>query len=183
MKGVIFTEFLEMVAETFSEDMIDDIIDDSELESGGVYTAVGTYSHEEIVQLVVSLSKHSGIEVSELIRIFGQHLFQRFVVLYPDFFAQKGITAFSFLQSVEDYIHVEVRKLYPDAELPRFNTQQESDDVMLMTYSSAHPFATLAEGLLRGCMDYFGLNAEINTTDLSDGAGTHAEFRIAIVSV
>lgn len=180
MKGVIFTEFLEMVAAKFSDDMVDDIIDDSDLASEGIYTAVGTYSHKEIVQLVSSLSRHTEIEISELVRIFGHHLFSRFSVLYPGFFTQE-MTAFSFLHSVEDYIHVEVRKLYPDAELPRFDTYQESDDVMLMTYRSPHPFATLAEGLLRGCMDHFGSQAEITTTDLSDGAGTHARFRIAMV--
>jgi hypothetical protein len=180
MKGVIFTEFLEMVADKFSDDMVDDIIDDSNLESEGVYTAVGTYSHKEIVQLVSSLSRHTGIEIPELIRIFGHHLFGRFSVLYPGFFT-KDITVFNFLTSVEDYIHVEVLKLYPDAELPRFATFQESDDVMIMTYSSPHPFATLAEGLLRGCMDYFGTEAEISSTDLSGGAGTHARFRIALV--
>lgn len=28
--------------------------------------------------------------------------------------------AFQFLKNIENYIHVEVRKLYPDAELPTF---------------------------------------------------------------
>ena len=52
MKGIVFTEFLEMVEDRFSLDMVDDLIDDCDLPSGGVYTAVGTYSHEEIVALV-----------------------------------------------------------------------------------------------------------------------------------
>ncbi|MGB1009029.1 MAG: heme NO-binding domain-containing protein [Thiolinea sp.] len=177
MKGVVFTEFLEMVEDRFSEDMVDDIIDDSDLPSGGIYTAVGTYPHEEIVQLVVSLSQHSGIEVPDLIRTFGQHLFGRFSVLYPAFFPP-DITAFDFLESVEDYIHIEVRKLYPDAALPTFETRRENDNTLIMIYNSAHPFATLAEGLLHGCMDHFKVKANITMTDLSDGAGTNAEFRI-----
>lgn len=177
MKGIVFTEFLEMVADKFSEDMVDDIIDDSELPSGGVYTAVGTYSHAEIVELVVSLSKRSNIEVPDLIRAFGQHLFQRFSELYPSFFPD-GITAFDFLESVENYIHIEVRKLYPDAELPSFDTRRENDTTLVMLYSSAHPFATLAEGLIQGCMSHFEVDADITMTDLSDGAGTKAEFRL-----
>ena len=51
MKGVIFTEFLGMVADRFSEDMVDDIIEASDLPSGGAYTAVGIYDHGEIVAL------------------------------------------------------------------------------------------------------------------------------------
>ena len=45
MKGIVFTEFLEMVEDKFSADMVDDIIDDCDLASGGAYTAVGTYPH------------------------------------------------------------------------------------------------------------------------------------------
>lgn len=177
MKGVIFTEFLEMVADKFSEDMVDDIIDDSDLESEGVYTAVGTYSHKEIVKLVVSLSKRTDIEVEPLIRIFGQHLFGRFSALYPAFFPG-NMDVFTFLESVENYIHVEVRKLYPDASLPTFATEREGDDVLIMTYSSQHPFSTLAQGLLRGCLDHFEVDGDISMKDLSAGKGTHAEFRI-----
>ena len=35
MKGMIFTEFLEMVEAKFSADMVDDIIADSDLPHGG----------------------------------------------------------------------------------------------------------------------------------------------------
>jgi hypothetical protein len=47
----------------------------------------------------------------------GQHLFGRFVC-FPFF---SGVTsAFDFLAGLNGIIHVEVRKLYPDAELPHF---------------------------------------------------------------
>lgn len=180
MKGVVFTEFLEMVEDKFSADMVDDIIDDSELPSGGIYTAVGTYSHKEIVQLVRSLSARTDIEVGDLIRTFGAHLFGRFSILYPDFFSD-GAEVFDFLESVETYIHQEVKKLYPDAQLPTFETQRENDDTLIMHYRSRHPFATLAEGLLKGCIDHFQINANITMTDQSGGAGTAAEFRIVKV--
>ena len=45
MKGVIFTEFLEMVESHFSPEMADRIITAARLPSGGAYTAVGTYDH------------------------------------------------------------------------------------------------------------------------------------------
>lgn len=40
MKGIVFTEFLEMVESHHSADMVDDIIDAARLVSGGIYTAV-----------------------------------------------------------------------------------------------------------------------------------------------
>lgn len=51
MKGMVFTEFLDFVAARFGDDMVDDIVEASPLESGGAYTAVGTYSHGEMVAL------------------------------------------------------------------------------------------------------------------------------------
>ncbi len=177
MKGVIFTEFLDMVEAKFSADMVDDIIDDADLPSGGAYTAVGTYPHEEIVSLVVSLSKASGLEVPVLIKIFGQHLFGRFYQLYPVFFPASQDT-FDFLESIENHIHVEVRKLYPDAQLPSFATERVGQHTLIMTYRSPHPFADLADGLIAGCLAHFKTEASVKMYDRSSGAATHVEFHI-----
>ena len=35
MRGIVFTEFMSMVADVMSEDMLDDIIDDCDLPNGG----------------------------------------------------------------------------------------------------------------------------------------------------
>jgi Haem-NO-binding len=116
MKGIVFTEFLEMVEDRFSPAMADRMLEACALPSGGVYTAVGTYDHHEMVQLVSQLSTLTGVAVPELLRTYGQHLFGRFVHRYPHFFA--GVdSAFAFLHNIEGYIHVEVRKLYPEADL------------------------------------------------------------------
>ena len=58
LKGVVFTVFLEMLEEQYSADTVDAVLDGVDLPSGGVYTAVGTYSHDEMVALVGALSKH-----------------------------------------------------------------------------------------------------------------------------
>lgn len=180
MKGVVFTEFLEMVEDKFSANMVDDIIDDADPASGGIYTAVGTYPHEEIVSLVGSLSKQTDIAVPDLVKIFGEHLFGRFTVLYPDFFTDKT-DVFDFLESVETYIHIEVKKLYPDAQLPTFDTRREGNNTLIMYYNSPHPFATLADGLLKGCIAHFNIEANITMIDRSEGQGTSAEFHIVKV--
>src|SRR5438445_13808374 len=119
MKGVVFTEFLEMVEERFSAEIADRIIEAADLPSGGAYTAVGTYDHHELLRIVSELSGVTQLPVAQLVRAFGKHLFARFVCLYPQFFEGAG-NAFAFLLKIEDHIHVEVRKLYSDAELPRF---------------------------------------------------------------
>ncbi|MEM7313613.1 MAG: heme NO-binding domain-containing protein, partial [Planctomycetota bacterium] len=57
MKGMVFTEFQEMVEDEFGFDVYDEIVEASDLPSGAAYTAVGTYDHTEMLSLVTNLSK------------------------------------------------------------------------------------------------------------------------------
>lgn len=155
MKGIVFTEFLEMVESRFSLDMVDDILDDCSLGSGGVYTAVGTYPHQEMVDLVSALSARSGMRVPDLLKTFGEHLFGRFFLTYPHFF-EKPADALRFMAGIEDIIHAEVHKLYPDAELPRFLVEADEPDLLVLVYQSARHFEDLAEGLILGCIRHYG---------------------------
>ena len=54
MKGIVFTEFLELVEDKFGLEMVDNIITSSTLESEGVYTAVGTYSFSEMLTIITA---------------------------------------------------------------------------------------------------------------------------------
>jgi Haem-NO-binding len=154
MKGVIFTTFLEMVEDKFGYETVDTIIDNSDLPSGGVYTAVGTYSHHEIVNLVVELSKKTNIPIPTLLRVYGKHLFGILSTNYK-MFVESSTNVFDFLANIENYIHVEVKKLYPDAELPRFETELVSDKQMMMMYYSDRKMADLAYGLMEGSIEYY----------------------------
>jgi hypothetical protein len=175
MKGMVFTEFLEMVEDKFSPEMADRIIEQANLCSGGIYTAVGTYDHKEMVELISHLSDETGISPAELVHSFGVYLFGRFYTIFPSYF--EGVSSsFDFLQRVEDYIHIEVRKLYPDAELPSFACDAPQPGCLRLTYQSARPFAALAEGLIRGCVNHYGEAVDIQMEDLSDGRGTAARF-------
>lgn len=175
MKGVIFTEFLEMVEDSFSLEIADRIIAASNLETGGAYTAVGTYDKDEIIRLVTQLGNESGIAVPELLRTFGRHLFGRFHANYQHFF--DGIeSAFQFLRNIESYIHVEVLKLYPDAKLPSFAYESDGPDQLVMIYHSARPFADLAEGLIEGCASHFGETLDIEREDQSQGDESCVRF-------
>jgi len=155
MKGIVFTEFLEFVEQQYSPNIVDDIIDASTLSTDGAYTSVGTYDCEELLQLVSALSEVTQTPSSDLICAFGQHLFIYLATNYPQFVEGLNST-FEFLQSIHGHIHVEVHKLYPDAELPSFEYSFPEDGQMVMHYQSKRPLADLAEGLIRGSLAYFG---------------------------
>lgn len=168
MKGVVFTEFFALVEDLFGIDMVDDVIDDADPESGGAYAAVGTYSHREMADLVTALSSRVEIPVPDLLRTFGEKLFAKFATSYPALF--EGQTdAFNFIENVESYIHVEVRKLYPDAELPRFETIEASPNKLVLLYISTRHLEDFAHGLMIGALAHFDQEAEIHREPTENG--------------
>lgn len=177
MKGIVFSEFIEMVESRFSPRLADEMIVSSELPSGGMYTAVGSYDHAEMLTLVARLSEATGIPVPELVRAFGTYLFGRFHQLYPGLF--EGVSGnFDFLSQIEDHVHAEVRKLYPDAELPTFETGRPDGESLELVYRSRRPFADLALGLIEGCAVHYQETIEVEREDLSEDTSTHVRFLI-----
>lgn len=155
MTGLVFTEFLELVDEQFSFETCEQIIEMSDLPSGGVYTSVGTYQPQEMAALLGNLSELTGIPAPHLLQMFGRPLFRHFVATFPVCF--EGITSsLEFLPFVNDYVHMEVRKLYPDADLPTFTCETPRPGTMVMTYRSKTDLPDLAEGLILGCIDHNG---------------------------
>lgn len=160
MKGIIFTEFLEMVENQFGLEIQDKIIMESNLKSEGIYTSVGTYPHQEMITLVTKLSEVLNIEVPTLLKVYGKYLFKAFAKRYVTIVS--ALTdPFELLEAVEGHIHGEVRKLYPDAELPSFDTEQPTEERLHMLYRSSRKMSDLAEGLIEGCFEFFNQTAQI----------------------
>ncbi|WP_157269492.1 heme NO-binding domain-containing protein [Azohydromonas aeria] len=170
MKGIVFTEFIDLVEEHFDPDVADRMITAAELPGGGAYTSVGTYPHAELVRMVVALGQITGVPLGDLIALFGGHLAKRFKQLFPAFFAEQP-DLFSFLASIDSHIHIEVRKLYPDAELPSFPVESRDAQRMTLLYRSQRCFEDLAEGLILGCARQYGESVRLRRETL-DGQGT-----------
>lgn len=167
MKGIVFTEFLEFVEESYSVELVERLIDSSDLPMGGAYTSVGTYDASDLVTLVSRLSDLTGSPKQELLKEFGRHLFGRFVELFPIFF--EGIeSSLEFLPRVQTYVHLEVQKLYEDAELPEFICTTPEPGLLRMEYHSSRNLPDFAEGLILGCIAYFGNDAEVRR-EVTDG--------------
>lgn len=175
MKGVLFTEFLEMVEERYSLEMVDRLLAGVELTTGGSYTAVGNYPAEEMHRLVEELGAATGRPVEELLREFGRHLMFNFVAGFPQYL---GASALEFLREAEHYHLIEVRKLYPDSEMPSFLCDASVPGRLVMEYRSPRGLADLAEGLIHGCGEYFGERLRVEREDLSEGRSQHVRFTI-----
>lgn len=173
LKGIVFTEFNDMVEETFSPEILDEIIEECDLNSGGAYTSVGTYEPSELVQMVTKLSEKTNVPADDLVYAFGLHLAVRFAVLFPMFFKATS-SVFYFMKGLDNHIHVEVKKLYPDATLPKFSFDDSDPKCLMMEYQSERGFAILAHGLMDGVIKHYDEKIRI-TKDHIDG-NKHVKF-------
>lgn len=177
MKGIVFTEFLDMVEEKFGYEVVDQILNETDLPSGGIYTAVGTYSHSEIVGLLMNLSEKVSIGPEILLKEFGKHLFDTFLSSYPQFFEAHS-EPLSFLESIDNHIHVEVRKLYPDADLPKFVTENDADGNFNLIYNSERKMGGLAEGLIEKSLAHYKSDYKVTKETISTD-GSQVKFIIS----
>ena len=167
MKGIVFTEFLELVENEFGLVMVQRIIDECELDTDGVYTSIGTYSHKDMFKMVGKLSEIKGIPIPELLTIFGEYFFNTLSNDYPQFMKQANL--FGFLDSIENYIHPEVLKLYQDAELPSFGSEIKNENELILNYMSSRKLSDVAIGLIKGASKYY--NEDVNIVKISEEDG------------
>ncbi len=160
MKGMVFTLLGELVEERFGIEVWDELIDLTEPESDGAYVSTDTYPDEELLAYVTAMSKKFNVPANDLVFAFGEYMLGRFENIHPEFF--RGHDLKSFLKSVHGLIHVEVKKLHPDAVLPSFDYEDPADDSLVMLYRSPRRICPLAEGLISGAAKHFDVT--VNST-------------------
>lgn len=176
MKGVIFVEFLQMVDEKLGMETTEELIEKSDLGSNGIYTTVGTYDDNEMISLVVNLHQKTKIPIPALLKTFGEYLFTRFVLRYADMM-KNFKSGFELLRRIDDYIHVEVEKLYPEAQLPKFDYEDIDENTLKLIYKSKRKMPDLAEGLITSAMNHFNEEHQIERELISED-GSFVNFII-----
>lgn len=177
MKGMIFTEFLEMVEERFGIEVVDAI---TVPKSGGCpmgFTSVGNYPHGTLVEMVVALHERTGLELPLLLKTFGAYLYSTFQRKFPQFL-EGHKDPLDILEGIETTIHSEVRKLYPEARLPQFQCERLNPNTLVMEYESKRPFADVADGLIQACIDSLDTRVKVNRTDHDVSEGSKSTFTL-----
>jgi|JI8StandDraft_2_1071088.scaffolds.fasta_scaffold10327_2 hypothetical protein len=176
MKGLVFTEFVEMVEQKWGLQMVDSLISDVRPANDGAYTAVGNYPHGEMVSFVVALHKRTEIPISDLLKEYGRYLFHRLALTHGYIIA--GVNdSLTLLQDIEKIIHVEVKKLYTDSMPPMFTGMRISEDELHLVYQSHRSMSDVAEGLMMGCAEHYNEKLSIEKLSSSDD-GTRVEFMV-----
>lgn len=181
MKGVVFVEMLSMAESLIGEDQVDEILDNVSLASDGAYCSVGNYPCSELMILVDAFSQHTGVPAADLQCTFGRWIFGKFSQAYGTFFEGKN-DALMMLESIEGEVHLEVRKLYPDVELPTFATRRVDPFTLEMVYTSERPLVDFCRGMIEACMAHFSMPADIQQENFKAGDRFGARFNIRVLA-
>lgn len=176
MKGVVFNIFENFISEGWGDDAYEALLDACPLHGDGVFVGPGTYPDADLVALVTKACERFGVEPPDALRAFGRFMFPKLAQKVPRLL--EGHDVRSFLLSVHDVIHVEVRKLFPEAVTPSFAYEELDDGTLVIAYTSERRLCHLMEGLLEGAAVHFEQPiTQSHTVCMHDGA-PHCRFEL-----
>jgi hypothetical protein len=124
-------------------------------QSSGVYTSLGNYPDSDLFALVAAAARVLHLPERDVIRWFGRSALLLLVERYPQFF-QGHRSAQSFVLTLNDIIHPEVRKLYPGAYTPDFDFEITPEGALTIGYHSRRKLCDFAVGLIEGAAGHYG---------------------------
>jgi len=151
MKGIVFNLLEDVVTREYSADTWDDLLDAASV--SGSYTSLGSYSDEDLLKLVAAASSALQQPPEDVIRWFGRRAVPLLAEKYPGFFKPHNSTR-SFILTLNEIIHPEVRKIYPGADVPEFDFEV-MDSALLLGYTSKRRLCSFAQGLIEGTAEHY----------------------------
>lgn len=166
MKGLFFTEFLEMVEKEYGWQVVEKIISELGIANRGVYNPQANYPYRDFENLLHLLSLKVGLSVSALTKNFGKHLFYRLVILYRSEFARKNI--FDFLEQIDELVHVKMQDRFPHEKIKGLQVKRLNESCFQISFQSKKDMVDLAIGFFAGCQQFFNENLTLDTEYTSD---------------
>jgi hypothetical protein len=152
MKGIVFSLFFDIIEQRFGMDTLETMLERAGLTHP--FTSVGDYKHHELIAMIQAMHQLTGESVDNLQREVGKAMFSSLYQTLP-IPIQHDLPFVEFLKKVEDEIHAEVKKLYPNARPPKFIFIEQSGEATVFEYQSHRCLSSLCLGLLEGCAAHF----------------------------
>ena len=177
MKGIIFNLFEKFITDKFGEESYEDIIAASDTDSLNPFEIVGpgSYPDEIFIILLAKTAEMTQMDRADILRAMGRHSLPILAERYPHFFDDYKHPR-EFLKTVSMIHQVEVRKLYQNAEVPKFFIDDHGDAGLTLTYKSRRRLCHLAQGLISGLGDHYRIPIEITQTECIQTGGKVCKF-------
>jgi hypothetical protein len=129
--------------------------------AGKEYVNYREYPDEEVVALVVTASRVTGLEVAAILEDFGVYLAADLMRIYRPVI-QPQWKLLDFLDHVEQSVHDVVRSRNRQARPPGLRAVREAPDRVVVIYSSGRRLCALAVGIIRGLSAHYGEPIELD---------------------
>ena len=179
MKGVVFNLVESFICDGWGEDKYEEILSLCPLKTKEPFVGPGTYPDSDLMLMVTKAAEILGVEVEDAVRAFGHYCFPKLSAKLPELVARHD-HPFDFLMSVEDAIHVEVRKLMPNALTPSFRYRREDETHMVLEYRSPRKLCAFLEGLLDGVAEHFKVEIRREHALCMHNGHDCCEFRLVL---
>lgn len=97
--------------------------------------------------------------------------------MYPAFFDSQTSTR-SFILTLNDIIHPEVRRLFPGADVPVFDFDTSVPDALTLGYHSPRKLCALAHGFIEGAADHYGETVDVEQTECMHRGDAKCVFQL-----
>lgn len=172
MKGVIFNLLERFIVDGWGDAVYEEILAGCPLHTQGVYVGPATYPDADLFAIVGKACERLGLPAATALHAFGRYLAPRLAARVPGLVAGHAHPK-TLLQAIDSVIHVEVRKLFKDAQPPRLTWTDPGPDELVLHYASARPLCGLVGGLIEGTGELFSVpltQTQVRCRD--DGAAT-----------
>jgi predicted hydrocarbon binding protein len=161
MRGLIFTTLLDMLEDNYGIQTVNEVLESCDFSHQGAFTAGGDYPDTEIESLLKAIETKTGIGREDALHSFGLYMFEnlklKFGAIIDPFESAKELLA-----NVDNVIHHEVMKLYPNKSLVVFEYEDTSAETLIMVYKSKRKMCSLATGLIHAVGNHFETKININ---------------------
>ena len=186
MKGIIFTEFLDLVEERFGLEMVDQIICQSRLESQGAYTSIGAYNFYEFLQLLHNLSKNKNISLINLLSVYATQIFSAMHAIHPEMLVSYN-NPIEMIAAMNQHIEIifNIKNASPSGLLkaesfspfPLFIVKEKTENLLIINYISHRGMQHFWLGLMHEMFKHFNETATIVLEKIKKD-GTEIKFTI-----
>lgn len=179
MKGEIFNLFEEFIVKNWGADVFEDIYEavHANLHTKEPFVGPGTYPDSDFLLIVSSATQKVGVPLHEAVHAFGKFCLPKLVSKMPQYVENHSHPK-TFLLTIHDIIHVEVRKVFKDATPPDFTYRDPAPNKLVMIYNSKRKLYDFVEGLLDGVSEYFEVPITYTRTVTSTNGAEVCEFEL-----
>lgn len=175
VKGIVFNLLEQLVRQEFGQAEWDHVRQDADVD--GAFTSLDTYPDAALRKLIAAVGKRAQKTPGEALQWFGRHSMPLLASQFPQLFAGQDSTR-SFILTLNDIIHPEVRRLYPGADVPVFDFDTSLPDALTLGYRSPRKLCALAHGFIEGAADHYGESVEVEQSECMHRGDAKCVFQL-----